>query len=85
LGFDERFYHVLNDLNASLSVNRAERKRYWNRPVASPICLSVCLCVCLSVCPEVYCGKMADWIQMLFGMVTGVGRGTGVLDEGGDR
>jgi len=27
-----------------------------------------------------YCGKTADWIRMLFGLVSGVGRGTGVLD-----
>jgi len=33
---------------------------------------------------KVYCGKMADWIQMLFGVASGVGRGTGVLDGGGD-
>ena len=33
-----------------------------------------------------YCGKTADWIQMLFGMVNGVGRVIGVLDgSGGDR
>jgi len=37
--------------------------------------LSVCVCasVCLSVW-KVYCGKMAEWIQMPFGMVSGVGR-----------
>jgi len=28
---------------------------------------------------------MADWIQMPFGVVRGVGRGMGVLDGGGDR
>jgi len=28
---------------------------------------------------------MADWIRMPFGVVTGVGRGMGVLDAGGDR
>ena len=33
--------------------------------------LSVCLSVCVR---KVYCGKTADW------MVTGVGRGMGVLD-----
>jgi len=36
---------------------------------------SVGLCV-----RKVYCSKMAEWIQMLFGVVSGVGRGTGVLD-----
>jgi len=34
---------------------------------------------------KVYCGKTADWIRMPFGMVSGVGRGTGVLDGRGDR
>ena len=29
---------------------------------------------------KVYSGKTADWIQMLFVMVDGVGRGMGVLD-----
>jgi len=29
--------------------------------------LSVCVCV-----RKVYCGKMADWIRMLFGIVSGV-------------
>jgi len=27
-----------------------------------------------------YCGKTADWIRMPFGMVSGFGRGMGVLD-----
>jgi len=42
----------------------------------------------LSVCRSVrivYCGKMAEWIWMPFGMVSWVGRGTGVLDRGVDR
>ena len=30
--------------------------------------------------PRVYYGKMADWIRMLFGMVSGVSRGMGELD-----
>jgi len=37
------------------------------------------VCVCLSV-RKVYCGKMADWIRIPFGVVSGVGRGIGVLD-----
>jgi len=39
------------------------------------------------MCPSalVNCGKMADWIQMPFGVVSGVGLGSGVLDFGGDR
>jgi len=45
--------------------------------------LSVGLSVCLSVW-NVYCGKMAEWIQMLFGMVSGVSRGMDVLDSGRD-
>ena len=40
--------------------------------------LSVCVSVSLSV-QKVYCGKVAEWIQMLFGMVSGVGQGMGVL------
>ena len=32
-----------------------------------------------------YCGKKADWIRMPFGVVSGVGRGMGVLDGDGDR
>jgi len=40
--------------------------------------LSVCICVCLLVW-KVYCGKMADWIRMLVGVMTGVGRGMVVL------
>ena len=32
-----------------------------------------------------YCGKTAEWIQMPFGVVSGVGLGMGVLDFGGDR
>ena len=34
---------------------------------------------------KVYCGKMADWIQMPFGVVSGVSRGMGVLDGSGYR
>ena len=29
---------------------------------------------------KVYCGKTADWIQMPFGVLSGVGQGMGVLD-----
>ena len=32
-----------------------------------------------------FCGIMADWIRMPFGMVSGIGRGMGVLDGGSDR
>ena len=34
---------------------------------------------------HVHCGKMADWIWMPFGVVSGVGLGMGVLDFSGDR
>jgi len=34
---------------------------------------------------KVYCGKTAEWIRMPFRVVSGVGRGMGVLDGGGDR
>ena len=51
---------------------------------ASTVCRSFCRSVCLSV-RKVYCGKMADWIQMPFGVVSGVSRGMGVLDAGGYR
>ena len=43
--------------------------------LAYPICQSVCQSV-----QKVYCGNMADWIWMPFGVVSGVGRGMGVLD-----
>ena len=29
---------------------------------------------------KVYCGKTADWIIIPFGVVSGIGRGMGVLD-----
>jgi len=34
---------------------------------------------------RVYCGKTAEWIWMLFGMVNGICGGMGILDGGGDR
>jgi len=40
--------------------------------------------VCVSVW-KVYCGKTTEWIQIPFGVVSGVGRGMGVLDGGRDR
>ena len=49
--------------------------------------MSVGHSVCLSLSVQkVSCGKRANWIQMLFGVVSGVGRGMDVLrDGGGDR
>jgi len=58
----------------SLSI---QHKQYWNRTFAYPICLYVC--------PGMNCGKMADWIWMLFGVMGGVSWGIDVLDQGGDR
>jgi len=46
--------------------------------------LFVCLSIGLSV-RNVYCGETAEWIRMLLGKVSGVGRGMGVLDGGRDR
>jgi len=34
---------------------------------------------------KVHCGKMADWIRMPLGVVSGVGRGMGLSDGGGYR
>jgi len=42
----------------------------------------VCVCLCVMVGRsvwKVYCGKSADWIQMPFGMMSGIDRGMGVL------
>ena len=47
--------------------------------------LCVCVCVRWPVCPESVLGKTAEWIRMLFGMVSGVGRLMGILDGGGER
>jgi len=45
----------------------------------SHLSVYICVCVGLSV-QKMYSGKTADWIQMPLGMVSGVGRGMGVLD-----
>jgi len=50
----------------------------------------VCVCMCVSrsvgwSVRKAYCGKTADWIRMPIGMVSVVGRGIGVLYEGGNR
>ena len=71
--FEEADVHVsyLDILfSASLSVSIASISSYLS---PSP---SVGLCVCVSVSLsvwKVFCGKMADCIQILFGMVSGVG------------
>ena len=41
--------------------------------------LSVCQSVNLSLCPESVFWQMADWIQMPFRVVSGIGRGMGVI------
>jgi len=53
-------------------------------PIFCLVHLSVCWSVGLSV-RKVYCGKSTDWIRMLLGVVSEVGRGMGVLDGVGDR
>jgi len=58
----------------SLSINTIEHKRVF---------LQVCRPCHLSDCQSVLwvsCGKMADWIWMLFGMVSGISHRVGVLD-----
>ena len=42
--------------------------------------ISRSVCVLLCVCRKVYCGKMAEWIRITFGIVSGVSRMMGVLD-----
>jgi len=61
-------------VSASLSIRIAEKSAYVTE-MSSHVCLSA----------HRYCGKTADWIQMPFGVVSGVGLGRGVLDFGGDR
>jgi len=72
-------------ISMSLSINRASMRAYLTDWLPSPsVGLSVCWLICLSL-RKVYCGKMADWIQVLLGVVSGVGRGIGVLDRAGDH
>ena len=61
-------------ISASLSIRIAEQSAYVIDHVVHP---------CLSA--HRYCDKMADWIRMPFGVVSGVRLGMGVLDFGGDR
>jgi len=67
-------------ITALLSISIASVGAYLTDLLASS---SVGLCVSVSVW-KVYYGKMADWIWMPFGMVSGVDRLMGVLN-GGDR
>jgi len=73
LGLYAGWFHFI--INASLAIRIAERSGIAIEQSSSPSCLST----------HVYCGKTADWIRMLFGVVSGVGLGMGVLDFGGDR
>ena len=69
-----------HSLAASLSVNASG---CWNRVVAYSSSDSICRTVCLSVWRSLRCltcGKTADWIWIPFGVVSGIGRGMGVLD-----
>ena len=61
-------------VSASLSIRIAEQSTYVTDHVIHP---------CLST--HQYCGKTADWIWMPFGVLSGIGRGVGVLDGGRDR
>jgi len=63
-------------ISASLSINIASVSAHGIELLSIP---SVGWSVCWSA-RKVYCGKMADSIQMSFGMVSGIGRGMGVLD-----
>jgi len=49
----------------------------------SAIVIERVLAICLSA--DVSSGDMGEWIQMPFGVMSGVGLGRGVLDFGGDR
>jgi len=64
--FGASLSHLLSCSIASVSANGVDLS-----PIPS-IGLSVGLCVCVCV-RKVYCGKTANWIRMLFGMVSGVG------------
>jgi len=66
------------------SASLSEHKRSWYGTFVWTMCRSIGRLVGQLVC-KVYCGKMACCIQMPFGVVSGVGRGMGVLDGGGYR
>jgi len=56
------------------------------RPIQSRVLEQSCRLAHLSVgLPVGELWRTADWVWMPFGMVSGVGRWMGVLDEGGDR
>ena len=70
-------------ISTSLSINTASVSAHGIELSSIPS-VDRSVSVGLSV-QKVYCGKTAHWIRMLSGMVSGVGRGMGVLDGGGDR
>jgi len=48
-------FSAVSVINAMLSINRAQCKHYWNRPVAYPICRSVYVSGnCIVLCEEMY-------------------------------
>ena len=69
--------HTSHVVSASLYINIESVRANGVQLSPSPsIGLCQTVCVCLSV-RKVYCDKTADWIQMLFGMVSGVGSSAG--------
>jgi len=79
---DIRELFTLRYTNAHNYYQRVALYQHSER-IAHGACLSSTPSVGLSV-RKVYCSKTADWIRIPFGMVSGVGRGMGVLDGGGD-
>jgi len=67
-------------ISASLCISTASVSAYLTDLSPSPS-VGLCVCVRLCVCRKVYCGKMAEWIRMPFGMVSGVSRMMGVLNR----
>jgi len=67
--------------SASLSISIVSRALMLRNIRLDHHNLSVSRLVCLSV-RKVYYGKTANWIQISFGVVSGVGQGIGVLDRG---
>ena len=82
----ERKRQQLADADSTQSVSRIAIQSMEHKRVLEQSChqshLSVCLSVCQLVCPTGYCDKTTNWVWMPFGVVSGVGRGMGVLDGG---
>ena len=63
-------------INASLYYHSEQSTHVTEHSPGPSVCRSVGQSVCLSVClsvRKVYCGNTADWIQMSFEVVIGVG------------